>query len=250
MQVRPFMMPRGWHIPPHEHSYYEANIILHGRARLDGRRGQALGPGHIFFHAPKMMHTWGAPSSDCLRLIIEFNTDPPLPVPIPPVWPYWPELLGEIDFLLDLTRAPAPGWVDQAAARLAVILTRILTLGNLPTPVDIGTGTGNRLVESVDTFLLDNLHRPVNLEAVATMAAISLSTLTHQYLKLAGITVGQRLMTLRMERAADLLKITHTPLKNVANQVGIPEVSYFCRMFKRYFSNTPSQFRQRAEGTD
>jgi AraC-like DNA-binding protein/quercetin dioxygenase-like cupin family protein len=248
VQIRPFRMPRGWHIPPHEHSYYEANIILQGRARLEGRRGQELRPGHVFFHAPKAAHSWGAPCENCLRLIVEFNCEPPLPVTDPAAWPCWPDLVRDVDFLLELARVPTPGWIDQAAARLAVILTRILTLGKLPMPVDTDQGAEERLVETVDAFLCDNLHRPVKLGLIAAMAAVSVSSLTHRYRKLAGISAGQRLMTLRMERAAELLKTTNLPLKDVAMQVGIPEVSYFCRMFKRYFSDTPSQLRQRAVG--
>ena len=181
VEIRPFRMPRGWRVPPHEHSYYEAKIILQGRARLEGRRGQEFGPGHVFFHAPKTAHTWGAPSENCLRLTVGFNTEPPLPVTIPAMWPCWPDLLRDVDFLLELARVPTPGWVDQAAARLAVILTRILTLGTLPMPVDADQGAEDRLVETVEGFLCDNLHRPINLSLVAAMVAVSVSALTHRY---------------------------------------------------------------------
>lgn len=247
VQIRPFRMPRGWRIPPHEHSYYEANLILRGRARPAGRGARLLGPGHVFFHAPAVAHTWGTPAGPCLRLIVEFVADPPLPVREPAAWPCWPDLLDDAAKLFDLAKTQAPGWRDQAAARLGAILARILTLGDLPASAPIEPpGGDDRLVEIVNRFLGDNLHRPIQLESVAMAAGVSLSGLTHRYRHRAGVSVGQQLMALRMEKAAHLLKTTELPLKEVARQVGIPEAAYFCRLVKRFFSDTPGEVRQRA----
>ncbi len=47
----------------------------------------------------------------------------------------------------------------------------------------------------------------------------------------------------RLERAQLLLTTTDKPLQDIAEKVGIPNLSYFSRMFKRKFGIPPAKFR-------
>lgn len=243
VQIRPFRMPRGWSIHAHKHSFYEASVILQGAARTKEEPQQELTAGHVYFHGPGSSHSWGAPSRSCLRILFWFSVEPNVKVPVPMQWPQWPVLLYDIAELLWGACREVPGWRDQAAARLGVILSRILTLGDLPsTPIEIPK-VEEAWLRTVDAFLADNLQRSISLADVAACAGVSLSTLIHKYHRITGGSIGQKLLSLRMEAASHLLTTTSLPLKAICAQVGIEEPAYFCRLFKRYFRATPSEYR-------
>jgi YesN/AraC family two-component response regulator len=48
----------------------------------------------------------------------------------------------------------------------------------------------------------------------------------------------------RLEKAKLLLLTTNYPLSEIIQQTGFKTTPYFCRMFKKYTSFTPEQFRK------
>lgn len=249
LQVRPYLMPRGWSVNVHEHSFYEASIVLRGSASARdaaGRNGQKLPAGHVYFHGPHAPHNWAATDEECLRLILWFTVDPAVPVIPPKRWPQWPEVLFDAAQLLQVVRRATPGWIDQAGARLAAILARVLTMGELPEDDATAFGAAAKFVPAVDAFLNDNLKHPISLADIAAAVGVSQSGLIHRYRKEAGVSVGQRLLALRMEEAARLLKHTDLPLKAICPQVGLSDPAYLCRLFKRYFRASPGEYRSSA----
>ncbi len=245
LHLRPYQMAPGWSIRPHEHSFYEASLILEGRAVTDTPTLQTLTPGHVFFHGPHTPHHWGAPTDTCLRLIVGFTVEPPIPVVAPAHWPWWPDLLYEAACLFELASAQTPGWRDLASARLATILARALTLGSLPPPHREVADAPDEFVCRIDAFLTDNRHHPLRLEDIAASQGISVSSLSHRYRHLTGSTVGQRLLGVRMEHAAHLLTTTDLSLPAICDRVGLTDAAYLCRLFKRYFRATPGEYRRR-----
>lgn len=245
LRVFAYRMPRGWQVNLHQHSYYEMSIILSGRA-LDGHAPhQRLGPGHVFVHGPNQPHHWRSPWGVCQRVVICFNVDPPVPMSLPKVWPCWSHLLPVVDQMLLAAHESQPGWEDRVYARLAVLLSEALTLGTLEHDEreQVHADT-DFLAQRVDAFLDDNLSNPIRLPDVAANVGVSVSTLTHQYPILRGQTVNQRLVTLRLEQAAYLLRETDQSLAFIASAVGINQSAYFCRLFKKHFRKTPCQYRQ------
>lgn len=241
LNVRPYLMPRGWNVNTHEHSFYEVNVILAGTARY---AEQTLVPGDVMFHGPRKPHTWSAPDADCLRIIFWFEVDPPIPVPLFDAWPHWPHLLPVVADLLQSVAEMSPGWRNVAAMQLGVILARVLTLGDLPPSAIEDAQHELSFVNQVDWFLRDNLAHAISLDDVAICLGISVSSLSHRYRELAGTTVMQRLTMLRMEQAANALVQTNQDLTTICDEIGIADPPYFCRLFKRYFNRTPMHYRQ------
>ncbi len=56
-------------------------------------------------------------------------------------------------------------------------------------------------------------------------------------------TYSAYLTKIRMELAARLLSETDKPVKEVAVDSGYEDYFYFCRVFREYFSRTPTQYR-------
>lgn len=60
-----------------------------------------------------------------------------------------------------------------------------------------------------------------------------------------GDTFRAYLTRLRMERAADLLVNTRTPVRDIARHVGYRQSAQFAKAFRRYGGVTPLQWRAR-----
>ena len=52
------------------------------------------------------------------------------------------------------------------------------------------------------------------------------------------------LTAVRIEKAKFLLLETDSPVKDIANQVGIFDYNYFTKVFKAYMGTTPSHYRK------
>ena len=60
-----------------------------------------------------------------------------------------------------------------------------------------------------------------------------------------GVTIGERVRTLRLGRARQLLARTPLPIAEIADRCGYADQSHFTRHFRRAFALTPAQYRQR-----
>jgi AraC-like DNA-binding protein len=211
----------------------------------DLNQRQRLLPGSVFMHGPNQPHQWRSPWGMCRRLVVCFQVDPPMHLSLPQQWPCWDHLLPEVWRMLRIADQAMTGWVDRVHARLAMLMTDMLRFTDRDQELSRTSAVAcDALAQRVDTFLDDNFASPIRLNDVALNMGVSLSTLTHQYQQQRGQTVGQRLLSLRMEQAAYLLRETQLPLEQIAQQIGIGQSPYFCRLFKKQFRRTPTQYRQ------
>lgn len=84
---------------------------------------------------------------------------------------------------------------------------------------------------------------PLTLDDIAGSANVSKSTalnLFHQYLQ---ITPVNYLNNYRLKEAAYMLVSTEYTIYAIAQKSGFDSSAYFCRMFKKYYHVTPSQYR-------
>jgi AraC-like DNA-binding protein len=249
--IHPHLLPPGYDQREHVHSYYEAHILLAGSARYMRETPQELGPGSALLHGPHMPHTWHTGDTECLRLLVWFTVEPALPVPHDRHWPHWPDALWDIALLLREAEENGSGWETRAQARVTVLLSRLLTLAEWPERAAPREETPERtLADDIDLYFRDNLDRPIALADVAAQVGMSTRSLSRQFHEHTGMTVMERLLTFRMDRAAVLLADTDATLAEIALQVGLPDPSYFCRRFRTHFHVTPQQYRrQLRDGT-
>ena len=50
-----------------------------------------------------------------------------------------------------------------------------------------------------------------------------------------------------MEQAREMLKTTQKKIVTISNDVGYPNVSYFCQSFREYFGISPQKFRSQGD---
>ncbi len=88
-----------------------------------------------------------------------------------------------------------------------------------------------------------DLTLPLTLQYFATGLKVNGSYLSNMFRQQTGMTITDYVTNKRMEHAATLLAYTQRPIKMIARQVGIPDVQYFSRLFKRRLGMTPTQYR-------
>jgi len=95
-------------------------------------------------------------------------------------------------------------------------------------------------------FLNANLHRRIRLTELAEAAKISPSRLSHLFKSEMGLSPGQYLMRLRMQKASNLLATSRLSVKQIMAMAGYDNKSHFVRHFRRSFGLAPSEYRKAA----
>ena len=83
----------------------------------------------------------------------------------------------------------------------------------------------------------------LDIEAVCSASFISVSSLQRAFAKYFGVSPGQYLIGLRMNRALELLKKNTHSVKQIAFLCGFSDEKYFSRAFKKRYGTPPSQLK-------
>ncbi|MEW6376696.1 MAG: AraC family transcriptional regulator, partial [Thermodesulfobacteriota bacterium] len=97
-----------------------------------------------------------------------------------------------------------------------------------------------RASEFVETHYNDSL----TVEQIGKVVCLSPSRLSHIVKEEWGLTLGEYISKVRIEKAKVLLKDKELPISQVALEVGFPDQSYFTKVFKKIEKCTPKAFRQ------
>jgi two-component system response regulator YesN len=96
----------------------------------------------------------------------------------------------------------------------------------------------NRLIET------NYMSTELNLTSAAAEVFLSPNYLGALYKKATGRTFHERLTECRMDKAKELLGRSEYKVSRVAKEVGIPNTSYFCTVFKNTFGLTPGEYQE------
>jgi AraC family transcriptional regulator of arabinose operon len=122
-------------------------------------------------------------------------------------------------------------------------LERLLIATAMWNPARQQAGPDARIA-AAQQFLLDNLGRMVAVPEVAQATGLSSSRLAHLFRTQTGLTPMQFLDRQRMHRACQLLASTPLPIKEIAAQVGYPDIYHFSQRFKKLLGQNPRNYRQ------
>jgi branched-chain amino acid transport system substrate-binding protein len=117
----------------------------------------------------------------------------------------------------------------------------------LNTVIDTVSGTKRGgdagLLKNVFRFIEANYADDLKVERIAREVALSPSRLIHRMRSQYGLTLGDCVVKVRMEKAQTLLRNTDMPIGKIAHDVGYKDQSYFTRVFKKSTQCTPKVFR-------
>ncbi len=100
------------------------------------------------------------------------------------------------------------------------------------------------LVSKVQTYLETNYASPTTLEGLAQHFHLSPSHLSHQFKRVAGVSVMGYLQACRLAAAKEKLVHTDLPISQIVADCGYSDNSNFSRYFQSVTGLTPTQFRK------
>lgn len=92
-------------------------------------------------------------------------------------------------------------------------------------------------------FIHQNYTENLSLDDIAHHAMISKSTALNLFRKYLNTTPVNYLIGYRLKQAALLLAKTEQKIHTIAAMTGFNHMDYFCRLFKRYYGQTPTEYR-------
>lgn len=100
------------------------------------------------------------------------------------------------------------------------------------------------LVGKVINYINSNLQNNLSVNEIANQFYVSPTYLSRTFKKETGLCVIEYINKLKIKHATFLLRDTALPIQDIGRIIGINDVNYFSRLFKRYMKQTPTQYRK------
>lgn len=102
-------------------------------------------------------------------------------------------------------------------------------------------------VEQVYNYIESNYSEMITLDDILTFYPHSKSKLCHDFKEKYGLTIFDALIRIRLRNAHYMIKNNpYIKLTEIVKACGFNDVSYFCKMYKRYYGETPKLKTQMA----
>lgn len=92
-------------------------------------------------------------------------------------------------------------------------------------------------------YIHENYQHKISMDEVSAAVNLSRSHLSKLFKDQQGTAVTEYLESYRMKQARLLLRTTPLSIAEIAEQVGIPDIFYFSKMYKRFYQVNPSKDR-------
>jgi YesN/AraC family two-component response regulator len=99
------------------------------------------------------------------------------------------------------------------------------------------------LIQSITTYIKDNLNKDLSIDSLATAFYISSSYLRKIFKEEIGITIKDYVDNERINKAKHLLQDTNNKISTIGENVGYTTVQTFVRAFKLQTGKTPGEYR-------
>lgn len=103
---------------------------------------------------------------------------------------------------------------------------------------------GNRYVEKIKEYINQNYNKQITLQDLADCVEMSRTYISNLFKNETGITLWNYLLSVRMEKAAELIKTTNLKIYEIGLSVGYENSVHFIQMFKEYYGVSPSEYRK------
>lgn len=123
---------------------------------------------------------------------------------------------------------------------LALLLSRLAVNAGDAAP------SGSGRIDEIAARLRDHFTEPLSLKEICVQAGISEATLRRGFReRFGGLTPGRLILSLRMQRAAELLCRSELRIGEVGAACGFSDPFVFSRAFRRYANCSPQEYRRR-----
>ena len=104
--------------------------------------------------------------------------------------------------------------------------------------------TSSNVVDHAITYMAENYAQPISIAEIAEKVGCERRKLAYLFDKQIGMSPIQFLTEIRLKQSREILRRTTIPIKEIAEMVGYQDAFYYCRVFKKQYGITPSDYRK------
>lgn len=104
--------------------------------------------------------------------------------------------------------------------------------------------------KEIRNLLKDKLGQSISIEFMAESVHMSIRNFSRVFLKESGMTPGKFLEKMRLDQARNMLEYTDMSIDMIAEKCGFSNSISLRRLFLKYLSISPSQYRKTCNGTE
>ena len=147
-----------------------------------------------------------------------------------------PELISTLESRFTLKQCEAVGNLLETYIRMI-----------LKTVPQSKNSTCNQLIENKKNNSDSNLEINIKISHIANIFHYNTQYIGRLFKESTNMTFNDYLNRQRLERSKTLLKNTSLAVLDISNRLGFNKISYFNRMFKKYYGITPTEYRKSAK---
>lgn len=231
---------------------YQINYITEGYGTFETSTDQfQVVPGSMLILRPGMWHRYkpdpntgwnehyiGFNGEFCSKLFQEgfFQTGKPV------LYVGFQENILKLFFeIIQQVKDEKTGHQQVCGANTILMLSKILSVVRNQ---EFAGKTIERKIRKACLFFRENLNTNVNIEELAEELNVGYSYFRQMFRKYTGISPTQYHLSLRIQKAKDLLISTDQSFKEIAIDLGFESYFYFSRIFKDKTGKSPMEFRK------
>ncbi len=100
------------------------------------------------------------------------------------------------------------------------------------------------LVNMAKTLMIDSIEENISMPIIASKLNVSYTTFRRQFKAITGMSPAQYFISIRIQRAKEMLLGTNAPIKEIAIVLQFESPEYFATLFKKKTGMSPLEFRK------
>ena len=101
----------------------------------------------------------------------------------------------------------------------------------------------DELIKNISNYILFNSDSDLKLKVISEKFYVNNTYLSNTFANKAGIRFNEYTTKIKMIRAHYLLVNTNMKTYEIGNKIGYHDINYFSKLFKKYYGQTPSEYR-------
>lgn len=181
------------------------------------------------------VHFYGANSQFYYDLFLKQNNGSPvaaLPMNSP--------VYNILSSLLDLSSTS--GYQQKSDLLHAKLLNQLVSECTLSTMTSDQPDDIPQTIQNVQMYLLQHYQKKITLEELGSHFNVNPFYLQKQFKRYIGQSPTEYIIYLRMTQAKELIRTTYKSIGEIAREVGIENLGYFTRLFKKQEGMTPHEY--------
>jgi AraC family L-rhamnose operon transcriptional activator RhaR len=138
-------------------------------------------------------------------------------------------------------QAKDPGYVQILESYLRILIYKMMRM--FEEKKQLHADKRSEKISNIMAHLREHYNQDMKVESLSELFFVSPKYLSKIFKDLTNMTITEYLQRLRIEKAVDLLRSTDQCIRDIAEEVGYNDVTFFYSIFRRYTGQNPSAIR-------